>query len=369
MGKKLSLLLVAGTVFSLQCLCVLGQIREDVTAEKLFDEYVKQIKRISFASFESSFTDYIEPAASKTNTLAMAWTIDFVGKRYRKLVINDEESKNCSESILNGNVAIGVSIYPDIDVDGELSTNVTSYISVPEDYWNRSLRLLYESYPFGYFENGPVCDSIVDTILPSRKTMFQDDDGVGLRCQTDEFDIQIWFDIEKDYMAKKIHITRRSTSQSPDYLSASEYEVQSFEKVGAFWFPSTFTVRESFPGGTIHLDPHPGIVMEDIEREPQTLVADVTLTNVQFPDRFAEADFKIKTPVPNGTQVSMQDAMHDKYVWYKGKIVPATNEVMLIIARGDHKFTSGRVWLIAISVILILIGGGRLAYQHFTRKV
>ncbi|MDR0328514.1 MAG: hypothetical protein LBI05_09495 [Planctomycetaceae bacterium] len=341
-------------------------MREDVTAEKLFDEYVKQISRISFATFESSFTDYIEPAASETNTLAMAWTIDFVGKRYRKLVVNDEESKNSSESILNSNAAIGVSIYPDIDVDGELSTNVTSYISVPEDYWNRSLRLLYESYPFGYFENGPVCDSIVDTILPSRKTMFQDEDGVGLRCQTDEFDIQIWFDIEKDYMAKKIQITRRSTPQSPDYLSTAAYEVQSFEKVGEFWFPATFTVRESFPGGTIHVPP--GVVVDSIEREPQTLVAEVTLKNVQFPDRFTEADFQIKTPIPNGTQVWMQDARHDKYVWYNGKIVPMTNEVMLAIAQGDRKFTLGCYWMIAISIVLILIGGGSLAYKHFVRK-
>ena len=100
------------------------------TQDDLFGHYEAQIKRIRSISFTSSFTDYIESDPTKTNTLTMDWTIDFVGKRYRKLDLN-ELTKGSSESILSRDTAVSVSVYPDVDAGDELSTSVASYKEVP----------------------------------------------------------------------------------------------------------------------------------------------------------------------------------------------------------------------------------------------
>jgi len=54
-----------------------------------------------------------------------------------------------------------------------------------------------------------------------------------------------------------------------------------------------------------------------------------------------------------------------------GKIVPKTDENMLKLLR-RHGFVPGpdspRFWFISIGIVLILIGGGRLAYKYFKRE-
>jgi len=76
--------------------------------------------------------------------------------------------------------------------------------------------------------------------------------------------------------------------------------------------------------------------------------------------------------IENGTECVIKDAPQIQYIWMDGKPVVKTDEAMLAIARGGHKFMPGpdnpRFWMVIISVILILIGGGSLAYKHFTSK-
>ena len=75
--------------------------------------------------------------------------------------------------------------------------------------------------------------------------------------------------------------------------------------------------------------------------------------------------------VPDYAPVTVQDAIHlsPTRTIEKGKIVVKTDEVMMRAIRGDHKFMPGpdspRFWFLSIGIIMILIGGGRLAYKYF----
>jgi len=95
-----------------------------------------------------------------------------------------------------------------------------------------------------------------------------------------------------------------------------------------------------------------------------------SLSDISF-DTLSEKDFQFSLTLPNGTSVHMQDARHIEHIWLDGKIVPKTSEAMLAIARGNHKFMPGpdepRFWFLVIGIILILIGGGRLAYRYFIK--
>ena len=85
-----------------------------------------------------------------------------------------------------------------------------------------------------------------------------------------------------------------------------------------------------------------------------------------------DLDFdKALSEVPDYAPVTVQDALHlsPTRTIESGKVIVKTDDVMMQIARGGHKFMPGpdspRFWLMAIGIILILIGGGRLAYKYF----
>jgi hypothetical protein len=96
------------------------------------------------------------------------------------------------------------------------------------------------------------------------------------------------------------------------------------------------------------------------------------IDSVEINPKITQSFFRISLDIPNGTPVIDRRAPHIEYIWYNGKIVPKTDEVMLAIARGGHKFMPGpdspRFWFMSIGIILILIACGRLAYKHFTNK-
>ena len=96
------------------------------------------------------------------------------------------------------------------------------------------------------------------------------------------------------------------------------------------------------------------------------------VSNVQVGESFSKADFIPTVRIPDGTSVFMQDAPQIQYVWFDGKIVPKTNEVMLAIARGGHKFMPGpsepRFWMMAIGILLIVYACSVKAYRHFKNK-
>ena len=66
------------------------------------------------------------------------------------------------------------------------------------------------------------------------------------------------------------------------------------------------------------------------------------------------------------------DAQQIQYVWFDGKIVPRTDEVMLAIARGNHKFMPGpdspRFWLMAVGIIMIVVALGKKLYDIFYQR-
>jgi len=129
------------------------------------------------------------------------------------------------------------------------------------------------------------------------------------------------------------------------------YEVQEVQNINGVVFPTKFTTTTQISSSRVSYI--------------------YSLGDISF-DTLSEKDFQFSLTLPDGTPVHMQDARHIEHIWLDGKIVPKTNEAMLAIARGGHKFMPGpdepRFWLMTIGIILILIGGGRLAYKYFTNQ-
>ena len=106
-----------------------------------------------------------------------------------------------------------------------------------------------------------------------------------------------------------------------------------------------------------------------IERAPFTF--DISITNLELDKNFSKKSFTFSNKIKNGTPASMLDAPQIRYIWMDGKVVPKTDELMLEIARGGHKFMPGpkepRFWFMSIGIILIFIACGAKAYKHFNK--
>jgi hypothetical protein len=100
---------------------------------------------------------------------------------------------------------------------------------------------------------------------------------------------------------------------------------------------------------------------------PSPFVRIITIKRVELLPSIAKKNLSWTVEPPNGTKVIMMDAQQIQYIWYDGKIVPRTNEAMLAIARGGHKFMPGpdnpRFWLVTISILMILAGLGKMLYD------
>lgn len=318
-----------------------------MSAEELSAIYIQQINEISAISFDSTATSYEEPNSTEVESETIHWIIDVAGERYKKQQKYDDE-EGTSEEILNSDITLSV-FYS----ENQIITPISSAFTIPKNFWRRAIRLESIAYPLGRFENETVSDSIVDIIQSGKQTTFQDEHGFGLQSQTEKFDVRIWFDSEKNNSVKRIRITRQETPTEPWSYTTLEYEVTAFQTMGNAWFPSTYTLRESFPAGTEqYYVPGEGQVTN--ERKPRTEVTNVTLSEVQFPLELTEADFQCTLPIPNGTPVFMMDTKRTDHMWLNGKIV--------------LKPPTPYYWLMAIGIFYILLACGIKGYGYFKNK-
>jgi hypothetical protein len=126
------------------------------------------------------------------------------------------------------------------------------------------------------------------------------------------------------------------------------------------------------------------------KREGIFLPGELTMSRVHPERKFSDltwhlTDFKVNqkgdldfgmalSEVPNYSTVTIQDALHlsPTRTIENGKIVVMTDEVMMRIIRGGHKFMPGpdepRFWLLWLGILLVVIALGRMAYRHFIKK-
>lgn len=185
--------------------------------------------------------------------------------------------------------------------------------------------------------------------------LFNDSGRIEISFVHQNYQYRILLDSESFALRffEKESITRRTEAYETVRYSI---EILESQNINGMIFPTKFVVAHSMSGdGTEH----------------DNTMHRYALTNVSF-SSLSEKDFHLSITLPNGIPAEMQDAPQIQYIWYDGKIVPKTDEVMLAIARGGHKFMPGpsepRFWFMSIGIILILIACGRLAYKHFTNK-
>ena len=171
-----------------------------------------------------------------------------------------------------------------------------------------------------------------------------------------DIDIKAWFDPEQKFALREMSLTRTGTFEPGNIVSYS------------FFFDKYIKVK------SVPLPTEKHWILTRIPVDTKVQVDDETayFSDFSISSNANPQPFTYVNKIPNGTPVYAEDAPQIEYIWLDGKIVPKTNEVMLAIARGGHKFMPGpespRFWFLGISILLILMGGGIWVYKNFIRK-
>jgi hypothetical protein len=176
------------------------------------------------------------------------------------------------------------------------------------------------------------------------------DNLIRIEAKIEKFQIKMWFSPSQKYMIKKIQKKSSGASGGAELLSSEEVVLES-QLINDIYLPCRFQSHGYFSSGKVEVREGETVNTPATEDKLECILSNFRVNN--------KNDFII-TDIPNGTNVFMQDAPQIEYVWFDGKTEPKTNELMLRIARGGHRFMPGvyepRFWLITAGAVLIVLG-------------
>jgi hypothetical protein len=191
--------------------------------------------------------------------------------------------------------------------------------------------------------------NVADIFIETDNDPDNKDNLIRIEAKIEKFQIKMWFNSSQNYMIKKIQKKSLGVFGGAELLSGEEV-VFDGQLIDDIYLPSKFQFHGYFSTGKVEV--REGEIVDTPATEDKL---ECILSNFRINHK---NDFVV-TDVPNGTPVFMQDVPQIEYIWFDGKIEPKTNELMLRIARGGHRFMPGvrepRFWFIAAGAVLIFL--------------
>ena len=225
--------------------------------------------------------------------------------------------------------------------------------------------------PMGIFRFEGKTESIFDlmrrlTQLKIENKKNEGNESYVISGENDLYRFMITLDPERNSVLSSYSIVALRRGDKTGGLQTFEYKGTDFVNIDGLYFPKTFDLL--MEAGNFAQMPSPQKPMY-VEYK-STMTASIEELSINKP--LSKIDYGFQTKIENGTTVYVEEARQIDHIWLDGKPVVKTDEVMLAIARGGHKFMPGpdnpRFWMMLLSIILILTGGGMWVYKNFIRK-
>lgn len=235
------------------------------------------------------------------------------------------------------------------------------HVSKQKVGWKSVFYLSFVLAPLGIVRHDGVVISVFDMLRnmpPETKKLEMKDGNICLvEARNEEYIIRLEILSSKRYALKSYSIESLKRSGDDGFMT-THFLASEFIENAECLFPQNFSV-------TIDSKKTKYVVLSDAGESidkfmDTTSKVDIKIDNLQINEHLAANDFKFETPVPDGTKVYVAEKPQIAHIWLKGEIVPKTSEVMLRIARGDHKFMPGvrepRFWMMALGILFIVFG-------------
>jgi hypothetical protein len=181
---------------------------------------------------------------------------------------------------------------------------------------------------------------------------------VHLHGLKDGLEVSAWIVPSQNYSLYRIQYKIDEKSSPGGEMISFDYKPKNFQQYGDIWLPSDYNYDYTMLTINYEYDKNMVLVPGKLTKGSQS--PSVKLENIKVNANIPNRVFSIKTKIPNGTRVTVLDAQQIEYVWFDGVIEPKTDDLMLRIARGGHRFMPGvgepRFWLIATGLFFIILG-------------
>jgi hypothetical protein len=342
-----------------------------------YENYVNLIRNISF---HSQFQDRVaETSDSFTNTLTHNWKIDLVGKRVWRMTGSaskhtDSATPMAAEFLLTPDDTFRVKV----ELDSMKATRLTSYNEVPSAYWQHMPGFLYLSFPIGYIDRhgDSGYERIADLLVNAQAQ--EAGDTLTISSKTVDYELIITLVPSKGFMPERIQYVGLSLDGKVNKLQSSEYRVESSKLIDGVWIPDAFNCKSRIVEGERKLPKGVKIIdgkvvqtqsdeQQSVRDKGMTVVAEVHLSNLSL-NNLVDDDFRLRAKIDNGLKVSMQDALHLKYKWQDGEVVPLTDELLAL--SDGYTFVGSpstfRFWLFWLTAAAVVVLGTLNVRKHLT---
>jgi hypothetical protein len=255
------------------------------------------------------------------------------------------------------------------DSTGSMRLNIWSKETMGRDVsaekvsWRSVFAETFLLVPLGMFQHNQKPVSIFGLLreLPkdSLKLRIEKDNSYIIEGESKQHKISVCILPDEGFVLGAFSIEIRQPRPEKFQLRRIEYQSLEIEKIDDFYFSKRFSFATH---AEIVQDTQPSKVDTPVTGEKKHYTSSLTakIDKLSINKKIPIESFTFQTNIPNGTRVIVKEVPQIGYIWMDGKIEPKTDEVMLRIAQGDHKFIPGtdepRFWFMALGAILIIVG-------------
>jgi hypothetical protein len=144
----------------------------------------------------------------------------------------------------------------------------------------------------------------------------------------------LWLDPTLKYAPRQIVAESHSSEVvEGSAIDRCEYSADSFKAFNGYFFPTQFTLTTRRPRGSsrsrLAALRSAGTPASNAPLPRRIAVWNFHLDAMDCNPRLSADDFELTTKILDGTPVTMEDALHLRYVWEKGSIVPTVADRVL----------------------------------------
>ena len=209
-----------------------------------------------------------------------------------------------------------------------------AFVTAPADCWENRNGLGHAGFPCSFFWNGDRSRPLLEWL--DHPSVRMDRTAVVLSTKSSQFELSLWLDPAKGWMPERLEYTRLAPAAGPAQYARCSYTVTKASLHDGVWWPDSYRCQATIAGGKYHA-PHIDVANGVETYNPNspgsiqtvaggTELAEISISEIKI-NSLGPDEIHFQASVPNGTRVSMQDAMHLHYVWMDGKIVPLTSEL------------------------------------------
>ena len=346
-------------------------IQENTSARQLLQRWVTSAKRLNTLQAKAMVV-FSEPGEQQEVHQYFECTLDLRQEKYH-LIQSDSPKMVRSQSVYYNERIVDATSYVSSFLGSERKVSMNGMDDFVHAQWSIYFAQTHFAAPLNFFALSAIPQPIYTFVETLPLDMKEEERDVikyaVLSAKSQGCHFEIWLDPQHDFSVKRFLFRAEKDNEIARGVKAYSYEVVEYSSKEELYFPRKIMVETSEHEREL-MAGVPGN-MKMIKLPARTTKKEVSFFDIKINPKLTESSFRFREAIPDYTEVTVLNKRQIQHVWLDGKVVPLTDELMLAIARGGHKFMPGpdepRFWLMSIGILLCVLGLGKMLYDHIKK--